>query len=193
MSGVALPNDVDKGVDEGRWFDICQLADYLLEEKEKTGITPEISSQEVYVLVRHMPEERKMLENLEKKVGGPQNLIYLCAAAVCGPEGMEGMRVLLKQFDDMLVPASYASPEVPSYTRETSTPVLEDDCLDDEPYLLYFLCDEPLDEIIFENDSVGDLPDQNSLGLDFEQLYRAAREQREKPVYDAKIVNFPEN
>ncbi|MBR9702816.1 hypothetical protein GOV10_02170 [Candidatus Woesearchaeota archaeon] len=161
-----------------RWFDICQLADYLLEEKERTGITPEVSSQEVYVLVRHLPEEREILERLENKVGGAQNLTYLFAAASSGPGGKSEARKLLKQFDDMLPTASYASPEVHAYTQKTSLHLLEDDCLDDDP----------LDDIDEQT-----VLDHNSSGLDFEHLYRVAREQKESPVYDTEVVKFPEN
>ncbi|MBR9703622.1 hypothetical protein GOV10_06280 [Candidatus Woesearchaeota archaeon] len=159
-----------------RWFDICQLADHLLEEKERTGITPEVSSQEVYVLVRHLPEEREILERLENKVGGAQNLTYLFAAASSGPGGKSEARKLLKQFDDMLPAASYASPEVPVYTRKTSVHLLEDDCLDDE---------------LLDGDSEGNILDQNSLGIDFEHLYRVARGKKEKPVYGGSVVKFP--
>lgn len=120
-----------------RWFDICQLADHLLEEKERTGMMPEVRSEEIYVLVRHLPEEREFLERLEEKVGGAQNLAYLFAAASCGPGGKAETRQLLKQFDDMILPASY--------------------------------------------------------DIGFEDIYRAAREQKESPVYDAKIVKFPGN
>ena len=93
--------------DEIRFSNICQLADYLLNVKERSGFTPEMAKRHLYFLIEQLPYEPELIHSLETKVGGADNLVYLCAAAECGSRGREGMLELMQEFDSLLVPGSY--------------------------------------------------------------------------------------
>ena len=104
--------------DKVRFTSASQLADYLLNTKEKTGLTPAITPLQLYELVQYVPYEPELIKSLEGKIGGTQNLVYLCAAIECGPDGRKNMESLLKEFDDMLMPASFETVDFEGMYRE---------------------------------------------------------------------------